>query len=115
MSDFDRDKSGSRRGINNATCTGSRWVGAIDRSGSDLTVHGQWVDADLLGKLPPVEPGVPELTDQLIDLGLIAPSARALVVMHPSPSLVQFGLGTMEFTAGIPTNLGSRELWEPSW
>ena len=58
----------------------------MDRSGSDPTVHGQWVDADLLGELPLVEPGVPELTDQLIDLGLVATPARALDVMHPSPS-----------------------------
>ena len=86
MSDFDRDESGWRRGINNATCTASRLVGAIDRSGSDPTVHGQWVDADLLGKLPLVEPGVPELTNELIDLGLIATPARALDVMHPSLS-----------------------------
>ena len=86
MSDFDRDESGCRRGINNATCTASRWVGAIDRSGSDPTVHGQWVDANLLGELPLVEPGVPELTNELIDLGLVAAPARALDVMHPSPS-----------------------------
>jgi hypothetical protein len=47
---------------------------------------GWWVCADLLGKLPLVEPGVPELTDQLIDLGLVATPARALDVMHPSLS-----------------------------
>jgi hypothetical protein len=86
LSEFDRDESGWRRGINNATCTGSRWVGAINRSGSDPAVHGQWVDADLLGELSLVEPGVPELTNELIDLGLIATPARALDVMHPSPS-----------------------------
>jgi hypothetical protein len=84
--DFDRDESGCRRGINNATCTASRWVGAIDRSGSDPTVHGQWVNANSLGELPLVEPGVPELTNELIDLGLIATPARALDVMHPSLS-----------------------------
>ncbi len=33
-----------------------------------------------------VEPGVPELTNELIDLGLVAAPARALDVMHPSPS-----------------------------
>ena len=83
---FDRDESGWRRGINNAASTASRWVGAIDRSGSDPTVHGQWVEANPLGELPLVEPGVPELTNELIDLGLIATPARALDVMHPSPS-----------------------------
>ncbi len=86
MSDFDRDESGWRRGINPATCAASGWVGAIDRSGSDPTVHGQRVDADLWSELPLVEPGVPELTNELIDLGLIAAPARALDVMHPSPS-----------------------------
>lgn len=86
MSDFDRDKSRWRRGINHATCAARRWVGAIDRSGSDPTVHGQWVDANLLGELPLVEPGVPELTNELIDLGLVAAPARTLDVMHPSPS-----------------------------
>jgi hypothetical protein len=44
------------------------------------------VDADLLGELPLVEPRVPELTNELIDLGLVAAPARALDVMHPSPS-----------------------------
>jgi hypothetical protein len=44
------------------------------------------VDADLLGELSLVEPGVPELTNELIDLGLVATPARALDVMHPSPS-----------------------------
>ena len=39
-----------------------------------------------MGELPLVEPGVPELTNELIDLGLIATPARALDVMHPSPS-----------------------------
>ena len=53
---------------------------------SDPTVHGQWVDADLLGELPLVEPRVPELTNELIDLGLVAAPARALDVMHPSLS-----------------------------
>ena len=86
MSDFDRDESGWRRGIAIATCAASRWVGAIDRRGSDPTVHGQRVDADLLGELPLVEPGVPELTNELIDLGLVATPARALDVMHPSLS-----------------------------
>ena len=86
MSDFDRDESGWRRGIAIATCAASRWVGAIDRSGSDPTVHGQWVDADLLGELPLVEPRVPELTNELIDLGLVAAPARALDVMHSSLS-----------------------------
>ena len=93
MSDFDRDESGWRRGINNAACTASRRVGAIDRSGSDPTVHGQRVDANLLGELPLVEPAVPELTNELIDLGLIATPARALDVMHPSlsPGLHRIG------------------------
>lgn len=86
MSDFDRDESGWRRGINPATCAASGWVGAIVRSGSDPTVHGQWVDANLLGELPLVEPGVPELTNELIDLGLVAAPARTLDVMHPSLS-----------------------------
>ena len=86
MSDFDRDESGWRRGIAIATCAASRWVGAIDRSGSDPTVHGQRVDANLLGELPLVEPGVPELTHQLIDLGLVTTPATALDVMHPSLS-----------------------------
>ena len=86
LSDFDRDKSRWRRGINHATCAASRWVGAIDRIGSDPTVHGQWVDANLLGELPLVEPGVPELTNELIDLGLVAAPTRTLDVMHPSPS-----------------------------
>ncbi len=86
MSDFHRAESGWRRGINPATCAASRWVGAIDRSGSDPTVHGQRVDADLLGELSLVEPGVPELTNELIDLGFIATPARALDVMHPSLS-----------------------------
>jgi hypothetical protein len=44
------------------------------------------VDADLLGELPLVEPGVPELTNELIHLGFIAAPARALDVMHPSLS-----------------------------
>jgi hypothetical protein len=44
------------------------------------------VDADLLGELPLVEPRVPELTNELIDLGLVAAPARALDVMHPSLS-----------------------------
>ena len=44
------------------------------------------MDADLLGELPLVEPGVPELTNELIDLGLIATPARALDVIYPSPS-----------------------------
>jgi hypothetical protein len=86
LSDFDRDESGWRRGIAIATCAATRWVGAIDRRGSDPTVHGQWVDADLLGELPLVEPRVPELTNELIDLGLVAAPARALDVMHPSLS-----------------------------
>jgi len=86
LSDFDRDESGWRRGIAIATCAASRWVGAIDRRCSDPTVHGQWVDADLLGELPLVEPRVPELTNELIDLGLVAAPARALDVMHPSLS-----------------------------
>ena len=40
-----------------------------------------------------VEPGVPELTNELIDLGLIATPARALDVMHPSlsPGLRRIG------------------------
>jgi len=86
LSDFDRDESGWRRGIAIATCAATRWVGAIDRRCSDPTVHGQWVDADLLGELPLVEPRVPELTNELIDLGLVAAPARALDVMHPSLS-----------------------------
>jgi hypothetical protein len=44
------------------------------------------VDANLLGELPLVEPGVPELTHQLIDLGLVTTPATALDVMHPSLS-----------------------------
>ena len=44
------------------------------------------MDADLLSELPLVEPGVPELTNELIDLGLVATPARALDVMHPSLS-----------------------------
>jgi hypothetical protein len=48
--------------------------------------HGQWVDANLLGELPLVEPGVSELTDQLIDLGLVATTVRTLDVMHPAMS-----------------------------
>ncbi len=44
------------------------------------------MNADLLGELPLVEPRVPELTNELIDLGLIATPARALDVMHPSLS-----------------------------
>lgn len=44
------------------------------------------MDADLLGELPLVEPRVPELTNELIDLGLVAAPARALDVMHPSLS-----------------------------
>jgi hypothetical protein len=44
------------------------------------------VNANLLGELPLVEPGVPELTNELIDLGLVATPARALDVMHPSLS-----------------------------
>jgi hypothetical protein len=39
-----------------------------------------------LGELPLVEPRVPELTNELIDLGLVAAPARALDVMHPSLS-----------------------------
>ena len=51
------------------------------------------MDANLLGELPLVEPGVPELTNELIDLGLIATPARALDVMHPSlsPGLHRIG------------------------
>ncbi len=86
LSYFDRDKSGWRRGINHATCTASRWGCAIDRRGSNPTGYGQWVDANLLGELPLVEPGVPELTHQLIDLGLVTTPATALDVMHPSLS-----------------------------
>ena len=44
------------------------------------------MDADLLGELPLVEPRVPELTNELIDLGLVAAPARTLDVMHPSLS-----------------------------
>jgi hypothetical protein len=83
LSDFDRDELGWRRGINNATCTASRWIGAIDRSGSDPTVHGQWVDANLSGELPLVEPGVPELTNEFIDLGLVATPARHWMTCIP--------------------------------
>ena len=124
MSDFDRDESGWRRGINNATCTASRWVGAINRRGSDPTVHAQWVDANLLGELPLVEPGVPELTNELIDLGLVATPARALDVMHPSLSLGSKQIGNhgvhrtltlheREGSVGIPLKthrVGSAEL-----
>jgi hypothetical protein len=39
-----------------------------------------------LSELQLVEPGVPELPDQLNHLGLIATPARALEVMHPTPS-----------------------------
>jgi hypothetical protein len=49
--------------------------------------HGRWVATNLLGELPLVEPGVPELSNELIDLGLVATPARALDVMHPSLSL----------------------------
>ena len=39
-----------------------------------------------MGELPLVEPRVPELTNELIDLGLVAAPARALDVMHSSLS-----------------------------
>lgn len=39
-----------------------------------------------LSELQLVEPGVPELPDQLNDLGLIATPASSLEVMHPTPS-----------------------------
>jgi hypothetical protein len=39
-----------------------------------------------LGKLPILEPRLPELPDQLIDLGLVATAARTLDVVHPAPS-----------------------------
>jgi hypothetical protein len=77
---------GVRIRIYHATCAASGWVGAIDRNGSDPTSHGQWVDTDLLGKLLMVEPRVPELPDQLIDLGLVATAARTLDVVHPALS-----------------------------
>jgi hypothetical protein len=51
------------------------------------------MDVDLLCKFPLAQSGVPEATDQLIDLGLIAPSTRALVVMHPSSSLASDRIG----------------------
>ena len=41
--------------------------------------------SDLLGKLMQAQPSTPKLPDQLINLGLNAPSARGLGVMHPSP------------------------------
>jgi hypothetical protein len=86
LSNFDRDESGWRRETNNATYTASRSVGAINRSDSNPTGHGQRVNADFLGELPLVEPGVPELTNDLIDLGLIATPPRALDVRYPSRS-----------------------------
>ena len=44
------------------------------------------MDANRLGELSLVEPGVPELQNELIDLGLVATPARALDVIHPSLS-----------------------------
>jgi len=113
LSDFDRDESGWRRGIAIATCAATRWVGAIDRRGSDPTVHGQWVDADLLGELPLVEPRVPELTNELIDLGLVAAPAGALDVMHPSLSLdsEQIGNHGVHRTLTFVCPTGSGDDW----
>jgi hypothetical protein len=83
---LDGNKPGWRRGGDFATGTADWWLGCIERNGSYPTSHGQWVDTDLLTKLPMVEPRVPELPDQLIDLGSVATAARALDIMHPALS-----------------------------
>jgi hypothetical protein len=114
LSYFDRDESGWRRGINNATCAASRWVGAIDRSGSDPTVHGQWVDANLLGEIPLVEPGVPELTNELIDLGFIATPAGTLDVLHPSLSPGSKQIGNHGVHRTLTLNLQMQSLNSPA-
>ena len=68
------------------------------------------MDADLLGELPLVEPRVPELTNELIDLGLVAAPARALDVMHPSlsPDSEQIGNHGVHRTLTNQTRKGLR-------
>jgi hypothetical protein len=70
-----------------------RWVGTIDQSGSDTPNHGQRMDANLLGEILLVEPRAPALTNELINLWLIAMPATTLDVMHhtPSPNLHRVG------------------------